>query len=97
MKYPQERIQETVPLLSEAWRHMGSWIEFQTDDGPLLKRVIYWLTHDDASPLVGKRPFPRYLVEWRLPGDQWTRDVTASPVMGEQGRVGRFRWRPPKA
>lgn len=90
-----ERIAETVPLLRYAAVQAPQWIEFQTDDPGELKRCVYWLTHSPDSPLP--TPAARYLIEWQLPGDGgWTRDVSATPLMGQYGRHGRFRFRVPR-
>lgn len=92
-----ERLKETIPLLTRAAEIMPGWLLFETDDPVRFKREVYWLRTNAESPLVVDGPMCRAVIEWRTSGGGWTADVHTLPIVGDVGRVGRFRFRPSRS
>lgn len=96
--HDDERIKETIPLLERASTIMPEWMIFQTDDPVMFKREVYWLRTNAESPLVvDGQQMCRAVIEWRTPSGGWSADVHGTPVAGDVGRIGRFRFRPPRS
>lgn len=95
--YDADRIDETIPLVQLAHTRAPQWFRFESDDPRLFRRLVYWLTTNDSSPLRanGEPVLGKTVVEWQTPTG-WTTDIRHTPVTGTVGRVGRFRFRAPR-
>lgn len=93
--------EQIIPLLKHADENLGEWCVFVTDDARTLRRVVDWMVYSKNSPFGwcprGKRGTGgarTYALEWALNYDgAFTRDINATPVTSQHGRLGRIKLR----